>query len=67
VYLRVLDGLRTNNSCNGRHNFLPEINLIDFRSEKFDKLECVNKILISPSVCVPVDASVEMAKTDIWG
>ena len=40
-------------------NFLPEIILIDFYLEYVHKLECVNKIFISPTFWMtPVDTSV---------
>jgi hypothetical protein len=49
-------------------NFLPEIILTDFCWEYIHKLECVNKMFISPSLWrTPVDMSVEWPKTEIWG
>jgi len=49
-------------------NFLPEIILIDFNWVQFHKLQCMNKMFISPCIwMIQVDSSDEWLKTKIGG
>jgi hypothetical protein len=49
-------------------NFIPEIIFVDFYWNLVYKLECMNKMFISPSVwMMPVDISVIWSQTGIWG
>ena len=48
--------------------FVPATIQIDFHSEQFHKLECVQKMFIPPSILKkPLDTLVEWPKTEIWG